>query len=265
MGTIENMKIIRWQSGRAETKEDKVAGEALLRVNINKELDFNITVTPEDVREFVYGNLLTEGWIKNPDDVKSLREMKGKNLMEVEVEIEETGRGNNYGVLWNYNVLASDCGNMPIPENLEEGLSKISHRFKLDASSLTHLPDKIRESTGLQRDTGAFHYAILFTPELELDVSCFDISRHNAIDKAVGKLVLKGAKPEERILFTTGRISSNAVLKCLRVGIPFILSRGACLLNAAQLAREYDLGVVGFLRSTRFNIYSGGEHIEFQD
>ncbi len=136
MGTVENLNIIRWQGGKAETKEDKAAGEALLRVRMNKKLDFNITITPEDVKEFVYGNLITEGWIKGPEDVRDFRELKRKDLMEVEVEFEESGRGNNYGVLWNYNVLASDCGNMPIPENLEEGLSKeiILHTYGRNSS-----------------------------------------------------------------------------------------------------------------------------------
>jgi FdhD protein len=265
MGIVEKAKIIRWQNGRAESREDPVAVESLLKVSINKDLDFNVTVTPEDIREFVYGNLITEGVIRKPSEIKSFQEMKRKNLMEVEIELENAQQGRNYGFLWNYNILASDCGNIPIPATLEEDLDKIHHRFKLDASKLTQILANIKESIGLYRDTGAFHYAILFTPELELDLSCFDISRHNAIDKAVGKAILNGIQPEERILFTTGRITSNAILKCIRARIPFILSRGACFHDAAQLAREYDLGVVGFLRSTRFNVYSGEDHIEFEN
>jgi FdhD protein len=265
MSIVEKLKIIRWQSGRAETKEDLVAGESLLRIRIDKKPDINIVITPEDIREFVYGNLFTEGWIGNLDEIRNYNEHKKKNLVEVEVELEDSGHPPKSEFPWKYNILTSDCSNIPMPDNLEEGLDRICHRFKLYASKLTQVQNKIKVSTDLYSDTGAFHYAILFTPELELDISCFDISRHNAIDKVIGKAILNRVQLEERILFTTGRITSNAVLKCLRARIPFILSRGACMLNAAQFAREYDLGVIGFLRSTRFNIYSGKNYIELQE
>ena len=265
MSTAEKVKIVRWQNGRAETREDLAAGESLLRVRINDERELSFAITPEELREFVYGNLLAEGWIKSLDEVKDYREMKRKDLAEVGVRLEGPGLKRNAGFLWNYNVLAGDCANVPVPPALEEGLDRIRHGFRLGASQMARIQENVKELAGLYRDTGAFHYAILFTPELEPDISCHDISRHNAMDKAIGKAVLSGTRLEERVLFTTGRINSNAVLKCMRARIPFILSRGACFLNAARLAREYDLGVVGFLRSTRFNVYSGEEHIDFED
>lgn len=261
---VEKWKIVKWQNGRAEGKEDLVAEEALLRVKINKNSKFDIIVTPENIKEFIYGNLLSEGLIKSLKEIKNYNELKRKNIIEVEIEIDNFKSNKNYDILWNYNILASDCSNIPIPAGLEKGLTKIRHNFKLDATKLTNVQNKIKESSELYRATGAFHYALLLTPNLELEFYCYDISRHNAIDKVIGKAMLNGVSLEERILFTTGRITSNAVLKCLRAKIPFIISRGACLLNAIKLAKEYDLGVIGFLRGNRFNIYSGENYIELQ-
>lgn len=159
--------------------------------------------------------------------------------------------------------MASDCSNIAIPEHFEEGTTKIEHRFKLEAIKLIDIQAKIKNSVELFKSTGAFHYAFLFTPTLELEFGICDISRHNAVDKIIGKALLEEIDLKKRVLFTTGRITSSAILKCLRVKIPFIISRGAPLLNAVLLAKQYDLGVIGFLRGNRFNIYSGENYVEF--
>lgn len=260
---VEKLKIVKWQNGRTETKEDLVAEEALLRIKINKNLNFDIIITPEDIKEFVYGNLLSEGLIKSLKEIKNYNELERKNIIDVEIEIDNFKNNKSYDILWNYNILASDCSNIPIPTKWEKEVAKIHHKFKLNASKLVSIQNKIKENSELYRATGAFHYALLLTPNLELEFYCYDISRHNAIDKVIGKALLKGKNLEEHILFTTGRITSNAVLKCLRAKIPFVISRGACLLNAVKLARDYELGVIGFLRVNRFNIYSGENYIEF--
>lgn len=260
---VEKLKTYKWKNKRFEVIEDLLAEEGLLQVIINKKLSFKTIVTPENIKEFVYGNAIAEGLIKNIVEIKNYIEKRKENVVEVEVELERSSRlqTRNYSTLWDYNILASDCSNIAIPEHFEEGITKIEHIFKLEAVKLIEIQAKIKNSIELFKTTGAFHYVFLFTPDLELEFSAYDISRHNAIDKIIGKALLEEIDLKKRVLFTTGRITSSAVLKCLRAKIPFIISRGACLLNAVKLAKDYDLGVIGFLRGNRFNIYSGENYV----
>ena len=77
------------------------------------------------------------------------------------------------------------------------------------------------------------------------------------MDKVVGKALLSGAILSSMALYTTGRISTDVARKCLRARIPLVISRGAPLSGAIGLARANNLGMVGFLRGGRFNVYSG--------
>lgn len=107
------------------------------------------------------------------------------------------------------------------------------------------------------RLTGAYHYAFLFDPALRLVASGEDIGRHNAVDKAIGGALLAGRHLGDLVLFTTGRASAEIALKALRAGIPLVASQGAALMGAIALARRHNLGLIGFLRGRRFNLYSG--------
>lgn len=84
-----------------------------------------------------------------------------------------------------------------------------------------------------------------------------DIGRHNAVDKVLGEALLTGFPREKTILYTTGRISADIVIKALRARVPLVVSPGAALLGAINLARRYPLGLVGFLRAKGFNVYAG--------
>ncbi|RLG71378.1 MAG: hypothetical protein DRO11_04600, partial [Methanobacteriota archaeon] len=127
----------------------------------------------------------------------------------------------------------------------------------LSAQKLVGIQKIVFRETEEFRLTGAYHYAIIFDSSLDLVAKAKDIGRHNAVDKVVGEVLLCGGSFSDSVLFTTGRISKEIVLKCLRCGIPLLVSRGAVLLGAVSLAKRYNLGLVGFLRGQRFNIYSG--------
>jgi FdhD protein len=91
----------------------------------------------------------------------------------------------------------------------------------------------------------------------------YDIGRHNAFDKMIGKVVIGDlCDLKETIAFSTGRLSSDIVLKALRCKIPCLISRSAPLEGAVNLAREHDLTLIGFLRGKRFNLYTNFEALE---
>lgn len=262
---MKKLTISRWQ-GHLELFEDLLAEEGFLQVNIGPELSFAAAITPEQIKPFVFGYLLSEGFIRSKDDVceyheyaEQVRQTPGE-VIHVDLRLRELPR-----VPWqrDYNIIWSECGGgadwLPLEFGLKAPKSKpgASPSPLISAEELLQIPLKIAGEIEAFKQTGAYHYAFLFDLELNLKAKAKDIGRHNAVDKVLGEELLGEGRFSERLLFTTGRITADIVLKCLRARVPLVASRAAALSRAVALARRYNLGLVGFLRGPRFNIYSG--------
>ncbi len=253
---MRRIRIRRFTEGGAREAEDWVAEEGLLILSFVPGGKRRFAITPEKIRAFVYGHLLGAGLIRNRDDVLSYREGLDPNVgvpgevIRVEVALRVPPEAvSPEEIVW------TACGGA-VPEGNTE-LKRLSPRPLIPGRELLRIPRLAAERSADFRLTGAYHYAFLFDPGLELLAAAKDIGRHNAVDKVIGEAFLKGISPEEAILYTTGRITAEIALKALRAGIPLVASRGAPLLGAIVLARRYNLGLAGFLRGQRFNLYAG--------
>jgi FdhD protein len=134
---------------------------------------------------------------------------------------------------------------------------------EVSAETIYTLPEKLREAQGLFDATGGLHAAALFDEEGELVALREDVGRHNATDKLVGWALLEGRLPlSEHIVTVSGRSSFEILQKCLTAGVPFVCAISAPSSLAVDVAREFGMTLVGFLRGGRFNIYAGSERIE---
>jgi FdhD protein len=113
----------------------------------------------------------------------------------------------------------------------------------------------------LFRSTGGAHAAAL-CEEGRVLVFKEDIGRHNAVDKVFGECLIKGIEADGKILLTSGRISSEILLKAVRRGIAILASRSAPTSLAVQFAEKAGMALVGFVRGRRMNIYSNAYRIE---
>jgi FdhD protein len=156
-------------------------------------------------------------------------------------------------------LIQTECGGLP-PWHSRERVP-IHRELGMDATTIEAIPRTVRDRTGLFVKTGAFHYAFLLDVKGEVLTEAYDVGRHTAVDKAVGKALLDGIELATTALYTTGRISSDVAGKCVHAGIPLVISRGAPLTGAIGIGREMGLGMVGFLRGGRFNVYAGERHI----
>jgi FdhD protein len=156
-------------------------------------------------------------------------------------------------------LIQTECGAAPAWPS--RPLAPIAGHLGIEASVFVKVPAAVKGLSELFTSTGAYHYAFLLGTNGAPQLGAHDIGRHTAVDKVIGKALLAGKGFGELALYTTGRISSDVASKCVRAGIPVVVSRGAPLTRAVELARSNNLGMVGFLRGGRFNVYAGEEHI----
>jgi FdhD protein len=139
---------------------------------------------------------------------------------------------------------------------------RVKNTLRVNAQLLYALPDRLRQAQGTFDRTGGLHAAGLFTSAGELITVREDVGRHNAVDKLLGSEFLADRTPlRDCLLLLSGRASFELLQKTMMAGIPLVASIGAPSSLAVQVAKEFDITLVGFLRQDRLNIYHGSEHI----
>lgn len=138
----------------------------------------------------------------------------------------------------------------------------VTSSLAISRNNLSHLPDKLIQAQTVFSETGGLHAAGLFDCEGKLLDVTEDIGRHNAVDKLVGRQLLKGNFPlSDYGVLVSGRASFELAQKTIMAGCGMLAAVSAPSSLAVALAKEFDIGLVGFLRDHRFNVYTGQERV----
>jgi FdhD protein len=134
--------------------------------------------------------------------------------------------------------------------------------MRLRASQLVPLSKAINTTPSLYLSAGAIHGCVLCDADQPL-VYMEDIGRHNAVDKIAGWMFLNGVTPDDKIFYTTGRLTTEMVIKTVQMRIPILVSRSGFTNEAVALARQAKLTLIGRAKGKRFIALSGEERIIF--
>jgi FdhD protein len=226
--------------------------------------------TPGADFELAAGFLYGEGIVKSSDDIArisycvdaDLDAAQQYNIVNVELR---GGREYDLRPLERHFYTSSACGvcGKASLEQLElRGCPVALPGPEVSAETLYSLPEKLREAQGLFDATGGLHAAALFDEEGNLLALREDVGRHNATDKLVGWAMLENRLPlSGHIVMVSGRSSFEILQKCLTAGVPFVCAISAPSSLAVDVAREFGMTLVGFLRERRFNVYAGHERV----
>lgn len=154
------------------------------------------------------------------------------------------------------------CGRSSIESLRTEG-APLDASWSISRSILSSFPDRLRAAQRTFDATGGLHAAGLFTVDGRLDDLAEDVGRHNAVDKVIGRMLMREALPlSDRALFVSGRTSYEIVQKAFLAGIPVLVSVSAPSTLAIDLAVDTGMTLVGFVRGNSFNIYAHSERVE---
>jgi FdhD protein len=201
------------------------------------------------------GYLLNQNML-NPDD-----EITGiDHDEELELVVVRTKRATDYEAKLKKKIRTSGCAQGTVFGDLMEKFDEIAlpRDAVLKTSWLYTLAKKINTCPSLYLEAGAIHGCVLCEEDRPL-VYMEDVGRHNAIDKIAGFMFLRGVGSEGKIFYTTGRLTTEMVIKCVQMRIPILISRSGFTVWGVELAKRADLTLVGRAKGKRF-VALAGEH-----
>lgn len=256
---VAKKRILTVRENRTEERDDTLAVEGPVTIFLNDEELVTLLCTPEKLDRLALGFLRSEGLLTSLDDVTSLQVQEDRGTVEVSLK---SGSG-LAEKLYGKRTITSGCGKGTVFFNVLDSLRSkpLTGNLKIDGDIIGTLIGSLQSKAELFKTTGGVHSAALADVEKIL-YFCEDIGRHNAIDKIIGECLLDGVSTGDKIIITSGRLSSEILLKVAKLEIQLLISRAAPTTLCVELADNLNITLVGFARGRRFNIYSHGWRIQ---
>ena len=234
-----------------------VVTEKPLTVFLNGQEIVTLMTIGDEPELLAVGFLLNQNMLRLGDKISDIEYED-----DLDVVVVRTDRETDFEKVLKKKTITSGCAQGTVFGDLMDKLSSISlsSSDRLRTSWLYELSKKINNTPSLYLEAGAIHGCVLCKQNHPL-IYMEDVGRHNAIDKIAGYMFLNNIEPIDKIFYTTGRLTSEMVIKTVQMRVPILVSRSGFTAWGVELAREAGLTLVGRAKGRRFIVLSGTERI----
>jgi len=246
---VERFSIWRvTEKGRNNTI-DVVVKEFPLIITLNNQEVVTLLCSPRNLDYLAVGFLVSEGLIKGKDDIKKIMVDQQKGRVQVETEKDK-----GFPSQPPSKQLVTSGGGRGAPFN-HRGQAKVKSDIKISAHEVFDLIGEFLQHSPVYKATGGVHSAALCDTKTILIFS-EDIGRHNAIDKVFGECMLNDIPTAGRLIITSGRVSSEILLKVAKRNVPLLISKAAPTNLGVRLDNDLGVTLIGFAQGKRMNLYT---------
>lgn len=244
--------IEKYDENGIELHEDFVIKEERVEFSLNGKKFLSVMCIALHQEAHIVGFLLSEAVIKELDDVKAIEVSDDGLKVNVVANVSQEG----YENLFKEKTLTSGCC-VGVTGNAEKSFecAFVNTQYNVQASQILSSMRLFNQPSELFDNTGCVHKAQLILEDGS-SYSTEDIGRHNAIDKVVGLAIMSKKDIKKSILYVSGRLSMEMVVKCVMHKIPIVVSKAAVTFQGIKAANEHGITLVGFARGNKMNIYT---------
>ena len=255
---VERVNIYRVDRDSKQAGEDIVVKELPLTIVLNGRELVTLLCSPANLKYLAIGFLLSEGLLRNRNDIKSIINDEQRGIVRIETVTDLNGEEEQVFK----RIITPGCGRGAAFYSAADAalMNEVKSELQVNGAEILELMSNFKHRSETYRSTGGVHSAALCDNK-NLNVFSEDIGRHNAIDKIFGQCLWEGISTNNQIILTSGRISSEIVIKIARNNVPILASKSAPTNTAVKLADLLGITLIGFVRGTRMNVYSHHQRI----
>ena len=248
-GFDENSKLIN----------TKVINEKSLTIFLNNQEIVTLMTIGDHPKYLAIGYLLNQNMLKKNDKISKVEFDKELNIVVV-----RTNRKTNYENKLKKKITTSGCAVGTIFGDIYDEIknTKLKSKKKIKHKWIYEISKKINLTPSLYLEAGAIHGCALINNNKPL-IYMEDVGRHNAVDKIAGYMFIKNINSSNKIFYTTGRLTSEMVIKTIKMGIPILISRSGFTAWGVDLARLSNLTLIGRAKGKKYLALSGEKRIEY--
>lgn len=249
----------RVMNEQGEWQDIALACERPLTLYLNKRELVTLMTLGEDPEALVLGYLRNQGLVENLEDIEAIQVD-----WEVGAAAVKTSRTvANLEELLSTRTITTGCGQGTVFGNQIARLASLDlPQWPLKQSQIYTLLDNLKTHNATYRNAGAVHGCAVCTADGEVLAFCEDIGRHNAVDTLAGRMWLQGIKPEQAIFYTTGRLTSEMVMKTAQMGISVLLSRSGATQMGLEIAIQLKLLLLARAKGRHFQVFASQQRLE---
>jgi FdhD protein len=250
---VQPKTVVRLGPGTRTECEQEVICEVPITLFVNEKQIVTLMSIPHELSALAVGFLFSEGWITNRDEIEGVQEEEETGVVRVRLKAFPPLADR----FWEKRIIGSGCGKATSFYNVLDAMQckPVSSEFQVSSSDALAWMKTTLQRAPLYRRTRGVH-AVSLHGKSGLILFEQDIGRHNALDRILGKCLLRGIPTEETALLTTGRLSSEMIVKAARVGVPILFSRSSTTTLAISLAERLNMTLLGRMQAGGMSIYT---------